>query len=708
MKKFALTIALLFCIQNQFYCGSDAEAFQYGISERPANKTCLAFEKALFSSDVASLVRVFEDLVIVDVNPLGMYQSPGNSDFWYMILRHGELIRFSTDEETTSYTVVMDITDMVDADGEGGLLSMAFHPNFVSNGYFYLSYTSAGLVSHVDRFTSNDDGATASPSSKKSILSLNQPYTNHNGGAIAFGPDGYLYIAFGDGGNDEDMDGNAQNTGNLFGSILRINVDSGNPYSIPADNPFASSAGRDEIFAYGFRNPWRMSFDMVEGDLWVGDVGEGEWEEVDLVVNGGNYGWNHKEGPDCFNPSSGCQQAGLIDPVDAYDHSEGVSVVAGFVYRGSQIPELYGSYIFSDWISGLIWAIPEGETDRQLLMESGTLVGGFAEANDGEIFVLGFDGPIYKLIPNTGESPPSDVPTKISQSGCFKKSNPDQPVDALIEYDLNSVLWSDSAAKKRFMAIPDGTTIEIDENGDFIFPEGTVLAKQFYLQDKIVETRLLVKHDNGSWAGYSYAWDEAGTDATWLEGEEQSITFSDIDSTWNYPSGSQCMICHTDASNRSLGLELIQLNKELKYRSGITANQLETLDHIGFIDLDDNIAAIKKLSAIGGSDSQLKRVRSYLHTNCSNCHQPGGTGGGNMDFRYYTDFADQNVCNAGPENNLGISGSLIISEQNVDASIIYQRINDLEGNRMPPLGTIQRDDEMLALLSSWIQGLNCP
>lgn len=290
----------------------------------------------------------------------------------------------------------LDITDRVGSQGnEQGLLGIALHPRFTENGFFYLDYTNRAGTTVVSRFQTLADGTRADPASEKILLTIEQPYANHNGGSLAFGPDGMLYIGTGDGGSAGDPQGNGQKLTTLLGKLLRIDVDGGDPYAIPADNPFADGQrGRGEIWAYGLRNPWRFSFDWLTGDLWIADVGQNAWEEINFqpagAPGGVNYGWNFREGA---HPYRGEPPAGvsLTDPVAEYPHPEGCSVTGGFVYRGEKLPEFYGIYLYGDYCNGRIWGLlrqPDGSWQSQLLFETGTYLSSFGEDAAGELYLL--------------------------------------------------------------------------------------------------------------------------------------------------------------------------------------------------------------------------------------------------------------------------------------------------------------------------------
>jgi glucose/arabinose dehydrogenase len=301
-------------------------------------------------------------------------------------------------------TPFLDVTDRVVSGGERGLLSIAFHPLYESNGYFYVSYTGDGGSSRIERFSVTANPDVADPASAKLILTVSQPFSNHNGGLIAFGPDGRLYIGLGDGGSGGDPQGHGQNTSTLLGSLLRIDVDGGDPYAVPADNPFVGAAGADEIWAYGLRNPWRFSFDGQTGNLYVADVGQNQWEEVNVVsatAAGLNYGWNVMEGAHCF-ANEACDANGLVLPALEYGHSQGCSVTGGYVYRGAAIPEILGHYFYSDYCRGFLRSFRylNGSVTDEKQWDVGNLgnVLSFGEDGVGELYVLSGNGSVYRLV----------------------------------------------------------------------------------------------------------------------------------------------------------------------------------------------------------------------------------------------------------------------------------------------------------------------
>ena len=351
-------------------------------------------------------VVAFPDLSFT--RPVDLQYPPDNSNRIFVVEQAGVISVFPNDKNTSGKTTFLDIRQKVDDQGnEEGLLGLALHPDYKTNGYFYVNYTASGpnrtVISRFKVSAANAD--QADPASEQVLLTFEQPYSNHNGGQVSFGPDGYLYIAVGDGGSGGDPHENGQNRSTLLGKILRIDVnkeENGKKYGIPSDNPFAGNSNgyREEIFAYGLRNPWRFSFDSTNGRLWTGDVGQNDYEEIDIVENGGNYGWNVMEGNHCFDPKSGCNRSGLGIPIHEYGRGEGISVTGGFVYRGATVPDLEGKYIYADYATRRVWAIEHSDLSKpvnSLLFEADFNISSFGVDQNNELYLCGFDGKIYRM-----------------------------------------------------------------------------------------------------------------------------------------------------------------------------------------------------------------------------------------------------------------------------------------------------------------------
>ncbi len=695
--------------------GTDSEA-PY-VDTRPANPTCLAPDRPQTEASVA-LEPAFDGRVFS--RPTGVYPPPTPEGWWTTIQQKGRIYRFK-DGDPTAAVLVADLSTYIEvASSEEGLLGLAYAPDFVDSGRVYLSYTAldgAQLVSRIARVLSHDGGLTFDLDSLEVLLQIDQPYANHNGGNLAFGPDGYLYAGYGDGGSAGDPNSNGQNPDVLLGKMLRLDVSGPGAYTIPADNPFAAGGGAPEVYAWGLRNPWRWAFDPASGELWVGDVGQNAWEELDRVERGGNYGWNTMEGAHCFKPVVGCDTAGLVLPVAEYAHGagEGASIVGGPVYRGSAIPGLVGAPLFADVYTGVISAVTtdplSGAWVTEAILTDPTLnIVSFAQDAAGEVYVVTYAGTLWKLVP-AGEPGVDTFPTTLSATGCFHADDPTEPVDALLPYDVNVALWSDGADKRRWFALPDGGTVTVGATGDLDLPVGSVVAKEFWLGDERVETRLLVRHDDGYWAGYSYQWNDAGTDAALLPA---GATHDWAAGTWTYPSRAQCLQCHSEPSGRTLGLTTAQLNGDYAYPWGETVNQLDRLGRIGvFADTTDPTAVdpaqVAALPRVDGDAPVADRARAWLDVNCAHCHQPGGGGLGALDLRYATPMADAGLCGAPENGDLGVPGALIVSPGRPEASVLSLRLHATDANRMPAVATHTPDPVGTALVDAWITGMEaCP
>lgn len=368
------------------------------------------------AQSAARLTRVFERLSFA--SPVQLLQAPGDGARWWVVEQGGVVKTFENVPDPSDATVFVDLSDRIDAEGEQGLLGMAFHPDWPRTPEVFLNFVPNDVLrSHVVRLRAQEGNLLAlDPASEQLVLAIDQPATNHNGGGLAFGPDGLLYLGFGDGGGTGDPGNRAQSLTTLLGKFLRLDVDgTGAGYDIPADNPFAGNARCTrgatpaapcpEIWAFGFRNPWRWSFDRETGALWAGDVGQGAWEEIDVVEKGMNYGWRYREGAHCFSPPSGCpgpgevrEGAAIVDPVVEYGRALGFSVTGGYVYRGAAVPALQGRYVFGDFGSGRIFAHEPGVAgSRTELLDTDANLSSFAEDLAGELYAVDLGGAIYRI-----------------------------------------------------------------------------------------------------------------------------------------------------------------------------------------------------------------------------------------------------------------------------------------------------------------------
>lgn len=717
-----------------------------GLDVRPSNRTCVAGARPIAANGV-KLDPVFSQLTTY--RPFYLQQSLANPGRWYFGTRTGKLYSFLAPSGTPQ--LVLDVSDLVGAlnydnayspggSEQWGLSSFALHPNFAKNGYIFLQINGrqAGetqVTSMVVRYTlartAAGFGYTFDRSTKFMILSYKQtnPGVTHHFGHVAFGAGGLMFIGSGDG--TENVPASrplvrAQDCADLRGKILRINVNNStpqNPYTIPPDNPYAGSATcRKEIFALGFRNPWRFSLDQATKELWVGDVGAGAWEEADLVVKGGNYGWPIYEGPTCSGSSAECARTDLLPPVDATAHGgQSAAAIGGFVYRGTAMPWLVGDYIYSIFPRSELIALRKqanGSYQRRTLLTGAPVFSSYFTDQSGEIYGITGHGPapqIRKLVADVPQAAAVGVPLKLSQTGCFTavagQTSP-RIVGGAIPFDPISPLWSDGAAKRRWVALPDGAKVTINADGDFTFPVGTVLIKEFSYLNKPFETRFMKRHTDGVWQGYTYAWRSDLSDADLVGEDGATRTIDNSAKTtieWRYPSRGQCLECHTEAANYALGPEVLQLNniRTTPYpATGRTGNQLATWAAIGLFDapLPAPVRALPSLVNPRDSKySNIQRARSFLHANCAGCHRPDGPTGKAIDLRFPTRIDATHLCNGVQTAGDRIyPGATILTPQKPSQSAVSLRIHARGLGQMPPLGRLLEDTADAAVIDGWI------
>jgi glucose/arabinose dehydrogenase len=378
--------------------------FLYVFEENPVMKrifSCIAVLLLTTPVGVSGAPAIDLQPVVTGIDrPVAITNAGDGSGRLFITLRPGFVVVMGS--QGLNSTPFLDISALTTTDVERGLLSIAFHPNYRTNGFFYVNYTNLNGDTVIARYHVSANPDAADPGSAAILLTIPQPFANHNGGQLQFGPDGYLYIGIGDGGSGGDPQNNAQNLGTLLGKMLRIDVDSSFPYAVPADNPFLTTSGaRPEIWAYGLRNPWRFSFDRDTGDLFIGDVGQDSFEEVDFQTAGSaggqNYGWRLMEGTHCFNPASNCNNGSLTLPVIEYPHAAGdCSISGGYRYRGTASPDLSGIYFYGDFCTGKIWGATEitpGVFTSELISDTGLSITSFGEDEEGELYVAHFASP---------------------------------------------------------------------------------------------------------------------------------------------------------------------------------------------------------------------------------------------------------------------------------------------------------------------------
>ena len=703
--------------------------------------------------------------------PVCIVSPPQETNRLFILEKTGNIIVI-TNLAAPTRTVFMSLTVLTDS--ESGLLGLAFHPGYATNGWFYVFSTrdlndSQGNGRHqvISRFQVTATNANvALPDTELKLISQFDKAGNHNGGDLHFGPDGYLYASVGDEGAQYNGNFNAQViTNNFFSAILRLDVDKRpgnlppNPhpanttnYFIPADNPFigftnfnghtfSTTNVRTEFYAIGFRNPWRFSFDPGTGWLYVGDVGQDLYEEVDVMPKGGNAGWSYYEGvhlayplysgnPGIFtNPPPG-----LIFPIQEYPHSgtvgyTGNSVIGGVVYRGNRLSQLYGAYVFSDNGSGNVWFLRyDGTTTvpfQQITTASGPSAIG-TDPRNGDILIAQLNNSQIGRLDYNSTPTNAPLPATLADTGAFTNLTTLIPAAGIVPYDLNVPFWSDNAIKTRWFSVPNtNLTIGFNPTGNWSFPTGTVWIKHFELEltngvpasRKRLETRFIVSSTNGVY-GLTYRWDTA-TNATLVPeaGLDEALTIDDGGTLrtqiWHYPSRSECLVCHTSAGGFGLGFRTEQLNRNFTYGS-LTTNQISALNAAGYFSpsATNNPATLLALASPTDTAFSLEfRARSFLAANCSQCHQPGGTAQrASWDARITTPTAGAGLVKGIPVNNLGNSGNFIIAPQSPGNSVLLTRISTRDlgsppSIQMPPLDSMLVDTQAVQLVTDWIMSL---
>jgi uncharacterized repeat protein (TIGR03806 family) len=704
----------------------DRKGMAYGLTTRPSLQGLkLPLDRVAPGS--VSLTRIWPSTTFL--SPTFITHAPDGTTRLFVLEQAGRILVLANNQSTSTGQVFLDIRSLVSAGGERGLLGLAFDPDYTKNGYFYIYY-SVGTPhqSVIARYkVSATNPNLADPKSELRLMVVAQPYSNHNAGMLAFGKDKMLYIGLGDGGSGGDPKNNGQTTTTLLGSILRIDPRGASGYSIPQDNPFVGKAGyRGEIWAYGLRNPWRFSFDRATDHLWCADVGQNAWEEVNIIEKGGNYAWRIFEGVHSYNNPTNRKATEFDMPVIEHSHSVSRSITGGYVYRGNKIAALRGAYIYGDYATGKIWALVYDYKTKKLVtnteIASMPSISAFGEDRDGEIYVVSYRaGTVYRIDQKGVGNPGGKIPLKLSLTGLFSDTAKLIPNAGLIAYDVNAPLWSDSATKQRWIGIPDNTKVEVQKDGTLLLPVGSVIVKQFYLDTGAttptrVELRVLI-HEKHGWAGYTYRWNAAQTDADLVyDGAQQTFKVKDSsvsggfrNQTWNYPASSDCMACHTDAGDWALSIRYNQLNREFQY-SKVQDNQLRAWNNIGLFNPPLAESKIHELPAhedpYGTTGTLEHRARAYLDVNCATCHVPAGPAPGTLDMRSQTKLLGMNLFDVVPsEGTLSLTNAHRILSGKKESSVLWERLRRTDGYRMPKIGSTVVDKEGVLLIGNWIDSL---
>lgn len=691
--------------------------------------------------------QAFQDLDIE--KPLSVSALPGTQDLLVHVHKGGyggpgRLLRFtpgSPNNELSEFLVLPDI-----------IYGVAFHPDFDQNGLMYVgcngrSEAVGKICTRVLRFTvSRTRPFECARESQTTIVEW--PSNGHNGGDLVFGPDGMLYISTGDGTSDSDGNLAGQDLSTLPGSMLRIDVDhpAGDvPYSVPPDNPFVNlQNARPEIWAYGLRNPWRISMDPNTGDLWAGINGQDLWETVQVVRRGENYGWSITEGSHPFQPNRKQGPTPIVPPTIEHPHSEARSLTGGHVYYGTAHRSLYGHYVYGDYSTGMIWAAKyDGQTvvSHFLVARTSLQISGFGIDHDGELLVVDYGSGLYRLTEST-QKQSEGFPRLLSQTGVYQSTVDNKLHPGLIPYSINSPLWSDGAVKGRFMGLPGDKTIEFQTSKSWEFPDDTVLVKTFALPTtqqggKLtpIETRLLARQ-SGQWYGYSYRWNKDQTDAVLVEasGRDQEIEISAPladggvrRQKWRFPSRAECMVCHSRVEDYVLGLSVQQTNRDVTV-DGQTLPQLEHFNQLGLFHPATLKGADKaEASSQHGTftfpvaltdmprlpnptdttEPLEARARSYLHANCANCHVKEGGGNSTINLAFSRPLDKANLVDALPTHGgFELPDAKLVKPADPLSSVLLHRIRHRGRGQMPPLATSVVDQEAVKLISQWIENMS--
>lgn len=715
------------------------------------------------------LVRAFPNQTFVD--PIELLPVP-RSNLLMVGEKWGALMIFPEEPDISDRNVVLDLSAQTQAQGDSGLLGVAFHPEYGLEGspnrdYLYVYYRYTPDPSQTDRaycrlsrFTWRSGPGPVDPATEFVLINQYDRHNWHNGGGLFFGEDGFLYLSIGDEGGTNDAYDTAQRRDRgLFSGVLRIDVDQdparshpirrqpvdaspppqGWPpsytqgYFIPDDNPWPSPAGTtlEEFFAIGIRSPYRMTIDRPTGRIYVGEVGQSLEEEINLIEPGGNYQWPFFEGTAPGGKPRPATLAGIEKPpLLRYGRGEGGCVIGGLVYRGSDFPSLVGKYVFGDFNNGRIRTLELVPGSPPVVEEIARLgarqLTGFGTDSRGEILLLtigqtNLNGGLVYRLELGGEAHPQP-PATLSATGAFTDLATLTPRPGLMPYDLVQALWSDGADKKRWMAIPnDGTPdtaeeqIGFSENGPWDFPVGTVLVKHFEYAGRRLETRFIVKGGDGGYFGFTYRWRADQSDADLLPGpavDETIVLPSGGTLRWHFPGRVECFECHTEASGIVLGPKTRHLHRDLLYPlTGRTANQIETLNDLGFFRDGPLPAAIPDLLAAANltdaTESLDRRARSYLDINCSHCHLPGGPTQAQFDLRLTTPPHFQNLINVDPINGLEYPDPRLVKAGSPETSVLPFRMGSLDTCcAMPPIAKNAVDEEAVRVVTEWIASLD--
>jgi len=642
----------------------------------------------------------------------------------------GRLSTFSKTADVQNPDLLLSIDD-------SSIWHATVHPRYSSNGLLFVCYSKAGQT-YVSRFRVTGIPPQADPETEEILLTW--PAGGHNGGCLQFGTDGMLYISTGDGSGPNPPDGRtaAQDLSNLFGCVLRIDVDrqpqkeSELKYVIPEDNPFQQTPGaRPEIWSYGLRNPWKFGVDQKTGEIFAADNGWETWESVHRIVRGGNCGWPIMEGRAVLRSEVKQGPTPIRPPVKDHHHSEANSVIGGPVYRGSRLPDLDGTFVYGDYITGTIWGVKAdgGDTYTQTtLVDTDQRITAFAEGSAGELFVLDYDytGQIYELVPSDVPDRSQKFPRKLSQTGLFTSLQNLTPAPGVVPYSVTVERWLDGFQSHRWVAVPGTGSITLQQ-GEIPadYPEGTVFVKHVSLdpgdgQDAIpVETQIL-HYDQGRWNPYSYVWDSdlsgnsPGPDATLAgPGGASRQVVHGLDAAGNslgpvrkINAENECRMCHNAGSGFVLGFQLNQLNRATT--TPPAGRQLDSLAEQKVLAARPRLPVNHPGRLVDPHDTSQRledRARSYLHGNCSSCHHPGGNAIVSFYLHRALPFDELRTDKGTGIGTFGMRNARLIVPGDPYRSVLFYRMSKLGYARMPYIGSDVVDSRGVALIEKWIRSM---
>ena len=738
--------------------------------------------------------RLFPNLKFY--RPLDLAFEPGGQRAF--VLEHGgKLWSFIPDPAVSKPDLAFDIKQLSDRLSKipqfdnAQTFGFTFDPDYARNHYVYLMYVSFfpgkpaleyaraypqnKTASRVSRFTMVGNPPTIDPGSELPLIAW--PGNGHNGGCLKFGADGDLYISTGDNGDPNPPDPHqvGQDVGDLRAKILRIDPRHPSPglnYTIPADNPFAKMpAARGEVFAYGLRNPWRFSIDPLTQDIWAGDVGWELWESVDHIVPGGNYGWSINEGPQRVYPDHRRGPTPILGADIALPHTEAASLTGGVVYHGARLPGLQNQYLFGDWETRRLWAAPVQTVSAQGASTGGPKLGpyrtiaqtdlrivNFGVDNQGEVYLVDYQGGgLWRIDPNPSVGNEKNFPRLLSQTGLFADVARQAPNPGVIPFAINTPQWVDGTRSLHFIAAPPGPRVFDNEDGRRIYPANTVAVRTLCVTagqaspngppaaQRPVETQLL-HFDGRQWHGYTYRWNDAGTDASLVgaAGLDASIPLPPADGgqsdahtpaaasqpaapaapiatsppaatltatrqPWHFNSRAQCMTCHSAWTGYTIAFSEQQLDHDQTFQTAngpVTTNALAAFRQLGLIPpADPGKPQWTLVNPLDEHQTLDDRARSYLHVNCSTCHRFGGGGTALIDLRRETSLRESHLISLAMLGTFNLPDAQVVCPGDPARSVLYYRMAKTGAGRMPHLGSLLTDEPGLQLIATWIASL---